>query len=62
MSEAKQFDISKRAVIAAFELVKDNAGTYGVDEQSIEAFESNLYNNMYKLWNRRSSDSRQDVL
>ena len=57
MSEAKQFDISKRAVIAAFELVKDNAGTYGVDEQSIEAFESNLYNNLYKLWNRMTSGS-----
>ena len=27
MSEAKQFDISKKAVIAAFQAVKENAGT-----------------------------------
>ena len=26
MSEAKQFDISKKAVIAAFQAVKENAG------------------------------------
>ena len=35
MSEAKQFDISKKAVIAAFQAVKENAGSYGVDEQTI---------------------------
>ena len=57
MSEAKQFNISKRAVIAAFELVKENAGTCGVDGQSIEAFEKDLYNNLYKLWNRMASGS-----
>lgn len=34
MSEAKQFDISKKAVIAAFQAVKENAGSYGVDEQN----------------------------
>ena len=28
MSEAKQFDISKKAVIAAFQAVKENAGSY----------------------------------
>lgn len=47
----------KRAVIAAFELVKENAGTCGVDGQSIEAFEKDLYNNLYKLWNRMASGS-----
>ena len=31
MSEAKQFDISKKAVIAAFQAVKENAGSYGLD-------------------------------
>lgn len=31
MSEAKQFDISKKAVIAAFQAVKENAGSYGAD-------------------------------
>ena len=39
MSEAKQFDISKKAVIAAFQAVKENAGSYGADEQTIKEFE-----------------------
>jgi retron-type reverse transcriptase len=35
--------------------VEANKGAPGVDEQSIEAFESDLKNNLYKVWNRRSS-------
>lgn len=42
MSEAKQFDISKKAVIAAFQAVKENAGSYGADEQTIKEFEEHL--------------------
>lgn len=45
MSEAKQFDISKKAVIAAFQAVKENAGSYGADEQTIKEFEEHLNNN-----------------
>ncbi len=41
----------------AYEKVKANKGTYGVDEQSIEDFERNLNNNLYKIWNRMSSGS-----
>ena len=41
--------------MAAWESVKSNKGTYGVDEKSIEDFESNLKDNLYKLWNRMSS-------
>ena len=44
MSEAKQFDISKKAVIAAFQAVKENAGSYGADEQTIKEFEEHLNN------------------
>jgi group II intron reverse transcriptase/maturase len=51
----KQFEISKRAVQEAFERVKANRGAAGVDEQSIAAFEENLKDNLYKLWNRMSS-------
>lgn len=57
MNEAKQFDISKKTVIAAFRAVKENAGTYGVDDQTIEEFEKHLNNNLYKLWNRMASGS-----
>lgn len=55
MQEAKPYSISKKAVIAAYQRVKANKGTYGVDEQSIEDFERRLNNNLYKIWNRMSS-------
>jgi len=57
MTETKPFNVSKRAVVTAYEKVKANKGTYGVDEQSIEDFEKNLKNNLYKIWNRMSSGS-----
>lgn len=57
MQETKPYSISKRAVIAAYERVKANKGTYGVDDQSIEDFERKLNNNLYKIWNRMSSGS-----
>ncbi|MBZ9606656.1 group II intron reverse transcriptase/maturase [Clostridium estertheticum] len=57
MMETKPFNISKRAVVTAYEKVKANKGTYGVDGQSIEDFEKNLKNNLYKIWNRMSSGS-----
>jgi group II intron reverse transcriptase/maturase len=55
MGETKSYDISRWTVYEAYEKVKANKGTYGIDEQSIEEFESDLKNNLYKLWNRMSS-------
>jgi group II intron reverse transcriptase/maturase len=55
MEKTKPFSISKNAVFTAFESVKANKGTYGIDEQSIEDFERDLKDNLYKLWNRMSS-------
>ncbi|MEL7313683.1 MAG: reverse transcriptase domain-containing protein [Cyanobacteria bacterium J06559_3] len=57
MKTIKPFDISKRAVWEAFKRVEANQGTAGVDEQSIQAFEEALKNNLYKLWNRMASGS-----
>ena len=57
MSSAKPFVISKDRVVKAFELVKANAGSAGVDEQSLEEFGENLQANLYKIWNRMSSGS-----
>ena len=57
MSSAKPFVISKDRVAKAFELVKANAGSAGVDEQSLEEFGENLKANLYKIWNRMSSGS-----
>lgn len=55
MEETKPFKISKQVVKIAFDRVKANKGTYGIDEQSIADFEENLKDNLYKIWNRMSS-------
>jgi RNA-directed DNA polymerase len=55
MSKAKPFEISKYAVLEAFKRVKANKGSEGIDEVTIEEFEENLKDNLYKIWNRMSS-------
>lgn len=57
MSKAKPFCISKQEVLDAFRRVRSNRGAAGVDDQSIEEFEKDWKNNLYKLWNRMSSGS-----
>lgn len=57
MSATKPFTISKHLVYKAFKAVKANAGAAGVDEQSIEDFEKDLKDNLYRVWNRMSSGS-----
>ena len=57
MNKTKPFSISKQAVWQAYRKVADNAGAEGVDEQSLEQFEQDLHDNLYKLWNRMSSGS-----
>ena len=56
-SKEKPFAISKQAVWEAFGKVKANQGAPGVDGQSIEDFEADLRNNLYRVWNRMSSGS-----
>lgn len=53
----KPFQISKQLVLEAWKLVKANAGSAGVDEESIREYEAKLKDNLYKLWNRMSSGS-----
>jgi RNA-directed DNA polymerase len=55
--EDKPFAIPKRLVWEAWRRVRANKGGAGVDEQSIEEFEADLRNNLYKIWNRMSSGS-----
>ena len=57
MASAKPFIIAKRAVWEAYQQVKANRGTAGVDEETIAMFEQDLSRNLYKLWNRMSSGS-----
>ena len=53
----KPFDISKRLVWKAWRRVRANRGAAGVDEKSLDIFERDLKNNLYRLWNRMSSGS-----
>ena len=53
----KVFNIPKQQVVEAYKLVKANAGSAGIDRQSLTDFEENLKGNLYKIWNRLSSGS-----
>ncbi len=57
MTQAKPFPITKRQVWEAYKRVKANQGGAGVDGQTLQAFEGELENNLYKLWNRLASGS-----
>jgi len=56
-SADKPFVISKWEVWEAYERVKANGGAPGADGCSVEDFESDLKNNLYRIWNRMSSGS-----
>lgn len=55
MNKTKPYEISKTVVLEAYKRVKANKGAAGIDEESIEEFESNLKKNLYRIWNRMSS-------
>ena len=54
---AKPLPISKRQVWEAYRQVKANGGAAGIDGQTVEAFDEDMANNLYKLWNRLASGS-----
>lgn len=57
MDKTKPYEIPKQVVLEAYKRVKVNQGAAGIDDESIEKFEANLKNNLYKIWNRMSSGS-----
>jgi RNA-directed DNA polymerase len=56
-NKAKPFEIPKRWVWESYKQVCSNGGSPGCDGQSVETFEAELRDNLYKLWNRMSSGS-----
>lgn len=57
MNTAKAFDIPKALVWDAYQDVKRSGGGPGVDGQTMEDFERDLKNQLYRIWNRMSSGS-----
>jgi len=47
--------IEKHQVWKAYQAVRLNDGTHGVDLENWQAFDRKLYHNLYQLWNRLSS-------
>ncbi|MFK7906098.1 MAG: group II intron reverse transcriptase/maturase [Chitinophagales bacterium] len=57
MIKTKSQPITKQMVWAAYNRVKSNQGGSGVDGMSLKDLDSDLSNQLYKLWNRLSSGS-----
>ena len=57
MPDAKPYVIPKQLVWEAYQRVKANQGSAGVDGESLTVFEEDLKGNLYKVWNRMSSGS-----
>lgn len=53
----RSFNVTKKEVWKAYRAVRANRGSAGIDGQSIEEFEIDLKDNLYRLWNRLSSGS-----
>lgn len=56
-NETKSIPVSRSMVWEAYKLVRANKGSAGVDGVSMEAFDANRKQHLYKLWNRMASGS-----
>jgi RNA-directed DNA polymerase len=55
--ETKSQPITRQMVWQAYQKVKSNKGSFGVDKMDWAALDRNLRKHLYKLWNRLSSGS-----
>lgn len=53
----RQYQIPQQMMKDAWKLVKANKGAAGIDGQTVEDFEKDAENNLYKIWNRMTSGS-----
>lgn len=53
----KPYELSRKPVWKAYQQVKANPEAAGIDNETIQAYEKDLKDNLYKLWNRMSSGS-----
>lgn len=53
----KPYVISRHLIMSAWEKVRSNHGSAGIDRVGIDDFESTLKSRLYKVWNRMSSGS-----
>lgn len=56
-TKSKPIPITREMVRQAYRKVRNNKGSAGVDEISLNQFDENLSGNLYKLWNRLASGS-----
>lgn len=57
MSGTKPFSINRQWVMEAYDKVRNNRGSGGVDGISMSMFDKDYKNYLYKLWNQMSSGS-----
>jgi group II intron reverse transcriptase/maturase len=56
-NETKSIPISRQMVWSAYQKVRSNKGSAGVDAISMEEFDAKRSKHLYKLWNRMASGS-----
>ena len=56
-TKSRTVPITQQMVKNAYQKVKSNGGSAGVDGESLAEYQLDLQNNLYKLWNRLSSGS-----
>src|SRR6266436_2621637 len=57
MSGTKPFSIERQQVMDAYLKVRSNRGSGGVDGISMNGFDKDYKNHLYKVWNQMSSGS-----